>query len=81
MAKAVTDIILPTEIGARVRVQSADSAGFRWLGWRGFYPEIIEVGGWITMRRDFPDETFAVHYSEPTRPRFSMGNANIDPPD
>ena len=34
-------------------------------------PEIVEFGGWITMRRDFHDGTFS-HFPEPPLPRFPI---------
>lgn len=64
-------IPLPPEIGARVLIQSADMDGFQYLGWRGFFPEKIEFGGYCTMRRDFHDGAFA-HSPEPRPPRFGV---------
>ena len=66
----MTEVALPTEINARVRVQSADTAGFAYLCWRGFHPEVVEFGGWITMRRDFHDGVISANYAEPPPPRF-----------
>jgi hypothetical protein len=64
-------IILPTAIGSRVRIQSADRDAFNYLCWRGFQPEMMEINGWYVMRRDFHDAAFA-HNPEPSPPRFSI---------
>lgn len=62
---------LPAEIGSRVRLQSADTDGIKYLEWRGFGTETVEVGGYCVMRRDFHDGTFS-HNPEPSPPRFSI---------
>jgi hypothetical protein len=63
---------IPARIGSKVRVQYADQDGYQYLGWRGFHPEVIEFGGWITMRRDFADGTISANYPEPPPPKFQV---------
>lgn len=72
MAQAVSSLVsdgIPTRVGSKVRVQYADRDAYQYLGWRGFHPEVIEFGGWITMRRDFHDGTISGNYPEPPPPR------------
>ena len=68
MADAVTDP-LPQPINSRVRIKSADMVSFTYLCGYGFHPEIIEIGKWITMRRDFHDSTICDYGIEPPSPR------------
>ena len=66
-----SDINLPPEINARVRIQSADVNAFHYLCWRGFHTEVMELGGWYVMRRDFHDGTWS-RYPEPQPPKFPI---------
>jgi hypothetical protein len=71
MERLMPDIRLPSKIGAKVQIQSADIDGFNYLCWRGFHPETMEHGGMYVMRRDFHDWAFA-HHPEPPPPRFGV---------
>jgi hypothetical protein len=64
-------ISLPSEINARVRIQSADMDAFNYLCWCGFQLESGTFGGYLMMRRDFRDGVWA-HYPEPPPPRFPI---------
>jgi hypothetical protein len=65
------DISLPSEINARLRIQSADIDALNYLCWRGFQLESGRFGGYYVMRRDFHDGVWA-NYPEPPPPRFPI---------
>lgn len=61
-------IDLPQEMGSRVEIESSDSAGRRYVEWRGFVMESGTTQKYV-MRRDFPDNAFAGSCAErSTRP-------------
>ncbi len=63
--------LIPKEIGTKVRVQSADQAGLKYLQWQGFQTETV-LDGWHVMRRDFHDSAFYYRYPEPPLPNYRI---------